>query len=115
MAEEPADVDTKTTADWSDPNIPTLYANTTNIIVNDSDVSLSFGYQTISTKPLVRVVLTHSTFAQMIEYWAQRYTFLADVYNGDPPSLSALDSKVVVAAFEKMLSGKQNTDAPTDN
>lgn len=80
--------------DFSDPNIHTVYANDTAAIVGDTEVNLFFSdgspaSQDGTQKRLsTRVILSHSTFIRMMDFWMTRYGFIGAMYNGAPPSIN---------------------------
>lgn len=101
-----------------DKNTQTTYANNSHIVVNPSDVYLYFGMQPFTDSEDTffeqRIVLTHSSFMRMMEYWAPRYTLLARIYNGHPMSLGDFDPSLVQQAFQEMLNPTPETPAPED-
>lgn len=82
--------------DFSDLNIHTVYANDTAAIVGDTEINLFFSdgspaSQDGTQKRLnTRVVLSHSTFIRMMDFWMTRYQFVNAMYNGAPPSIAEI-------------------------
>ena len=98
--------------DFSDPNIHTVFANDTAAIVGDAEINLFFSdgspaAQDGTQKRLnTRVILPHSTFIRMMDFWMTRYDFISSMYNGTPPSITdvrANEPDRYEAAYQEFL------------
>jgi hypothetical protein len=95
--------------DLDEADIPTFYANTTNITVGLSDMSLHFGNDfqgndgQLVTKNQVRIILTHDHFMRMMAFWGQRYQFLFEVYGDKIPVNLADLSNAEPERFRKLV------------
>ena len=98
--------------DFSDPNIHTVYANDTAAIVGDAEINLFFSdgspaSQDGTQKRLnTRVILSHSTFIRMMDFWMTRYNFIGAMYNGTPPSITEVrinDPDRYESAYQEFL------------
>ncbi len=99
------------------PDIKTSYANESHILVGDSDVHLFFstrmpGETPEGWHPDQKIIISHSVFMKMIEFWATRYQLLYTIYGERVKSINDFPSEVVDAAFSAMYN---EVGAPSSN
>jgi hypothetical protein len=79
--------------DLTDTKIRTEVANVIIPILTNSEISLLFGFQHDSgmggmhTNVHTRIVLTHSSFIQMMGHLSRHWRYLMEMYGGKPMSL----------------------------
>ena len=119
MAEE----NNKPAFDFSDPNISTMYANDTAVIVGDAEINLYFSdgspaSQDGTQKRLnARIVISHSTFIHMMDFWMTRYDFIRSIYKGTPVSLTEFRLNELdryEAAYREYMVGAKPQEATQD-
>ena len=106
--------------DFSDPNINTVYANDTAAIVGDTEINLFFsdgspsGEDGSQKRLSTRVILSHSTFIHMMDFWMSRYDFIRDLYNGTPSSIADIRMEkpdIDEEAYQKYLVGGKTQES----
>ena len=102
----------------TDASINTFYADNSLVTVRPSDVRMYFGMQPPTDGEDVPfescVILSHSSFMRMMEYWVPRYELLAKIYAGHPMSLNDFNQNTVEQAFHEMLYPAQEAEQPED-
>lgn len=108
--------------DFSDPSIHTVYANDTAAIVGDAEINLFFSDGSLASQDgtqkrlNTRVILSHSTFIRMMDFWMTRYNFISTMYDGTPPSITEVrinEPDKYEAAYQEFLASTK-TQEPED-
>lgn len=90
--------------------VPVVYANDSSITVGNEDVTIAFGFSESGvgqTKYSTRIVMTHSSFVHMMEFWQKRVTLLRTLYQENPIGFmeTRTDTSIIEKAFEEMNRG----------
>lgn len=84
--------------DFTDPNIEVVYASVSAAIVGNTDISLYFGTEALTTEGSKsslshRIVITHHQFLRMMEYWATRYDVIQTMFEDTPMSFRQVEER----------------------
>ncbi len=100
---------------FDDKRISEHPADITQAILTESDITIYFATttrlpQNTIINPSVKVVITHSSFMNMMEFWLVRYNFLREVYGENLPSLDSLDRTQLNEAVNKYFPTSEEDD-----